>query len=49
MMTLARPQHDHADAHLHVGEALILGEQRAAQRDEAVRQRETENRHACRR
>ena len=36
---------DHADAHLDVGEALILREQRARQRDQAVRQRQAEHDH----
>ena len=28
--------HDHADAHLHVGEALVLRQQRAGQRDQPL-------------
>ena len=35
--------HDHADAHLRVGEALVLRKQRTGKRDEAVRERETEH------
>ncbi len=37
--------HHHADAHLHVGEALILREQRAGERHQAVRQRQAEHDH----
>ena len=37
--------HHHADAHLHVGEALILRQQRAGERDQAVRQRQAEHDH----
>ena len=37
--------HHHADAHLHVGEALVLRQQRAGERDEAVRQRQAEHDH----
>ena len=38
------PDH-HADAHLHVGEALVLRQQRAGQRDQAVGERQAEHDH----
>ena len=36
---------DHPDPHLHVGKALILGQERARHRNQAVRQREPEHDH----
>src|ERR1051325_7540808 len=40
-----QPPDDHADAHLHVGEALVLREERAGERDEAVGDAEAEDGH----
>ena len=39
--------HHHADAHLHVGEALVLREQGAGERDQAVRERQAEDDHVA--
>jgi hypothetical protein len=42
-----QPPDDHTDSHLHVGEALILGEQGARERHEPVRQRQAHHDHVA--
>ena len=42
-MTHCQSPDHHADTHLDVGKALILGQHGTSQRDETVRQREAEN------
>ncbi len=42
-----KPPHHHADSHLHIGETLILSEQRTGQSDETVRYRETSRDHGA--
>src|SRR5271165_1392153 len=45
MITLASPPHHDADSHLHIGEALVLRQQRAGDGHQSVRKRQAEHQH----